>query len=901
MSWKPSSDASPDAACPDVETLDRFRSGTLEEPDSASVRAHLVSCATCDELAAALAGDAELESWLRSTLPAPAPGGAAVVPGYRLCEEAGRGGQGIVHRAVQAATGRVVAVKLLLRGALATPLARARFEREIEILASLDHPAIVAVYDGGATADGGFLVMQWIDGRRLDHWLAAARLGTQEIVAIFRGIVEAVVHAHGRGVLHRDLKPSNVLVDESGRPHVLDFGLAKRIGDDDAGLATGAGEFVGTLAFAAPEHFDANDRRIDARTDVHSLGAILHAMLTGRPPFFVPGDLRATVQATVEREAGRTSVEGGHGDADLDAILRRALAKEPAQRYQTAGELLADVDCWIAGLAVAARRGERWYVLARGLRRHAAAATAIALVVLAVAASAVLAFRSLGVERRARRDVEAALARTRSQADRAEEVARLFKDAVLRPAPYSTGRDMTMRAFLDQWRDELDRGLRHKDSELTLRTVLARTYLGIGDLEEAQRQVARALALVRPEDPLHRADRAAALLVQIGIDHELSAPADARRHLDEIDALGPGVFEAWSYEESLYRIEKLQRLLDERNPGEAERRALDIVGECEAAGRGGTILALNARMIRLLALAAEGRVTEAVPWARELLAAHARAGHGGLTPSIQCRAILADCLAASGDVEAASAEITGALAAARLAFQPDQIQLREMLATGIRIAQQRGDDAGTEALCVEILEAEARRPFHERRMIAFAKRFLGIRRFRSGRHDEAAALFTDAATLGETLPAENPADVVHAWHLAARSHASAGRRREALDILAPALERWLSRMPPNEARLTDALVDLFDLQNEAGDLPGAAISARRLLDRVPGGVIHRNRSRAALLSDLAEILEDDGRESEAAGVREELRALREKQRGEPPAPHSGPASRSVMQPSRTAW
>jgi serine/threonine protein kinase len=215
------------------------------------------------------------------------------VPGrvgdYELFEELGRGGMGVVYRARQISLGRTVALKMILRGSLASDVDVARFRKEAEAAAALSHPNIVQVFEVGEHDEQPFFSMQCIDGTTLARRLADGPLPAREAVDLLLPVCRAVAEAHCRGLLHRDLKPSNILISGSGQPFVTDFGLAKQFGsggsqDDEnnpLNTLTQSGAILGTPSYMAPEQAAGRRGDVSPATDVYSLGAILYAMLTG--------------------------------------------------------------------------------------------------------------------------------------------------------------------------------------------------------------------------------------------------------------------------------------------------------------------------------------------------------------------------------------------------------------------------------------------------------------------------------------------------------------------------------------------------------------------------------------------------------------------------------------------
>lgn len=337
--------------------------------------------------------DLDDESWtkrLREYIASPALGRLGE---YELIGELGRGGQGVVFKARQPRTGRLIAIKRLSAGAFATPEMRARFEREIDAAAALDHPNIVTVF-GTEVVDGQqLLAMKWVDGLPIDRWAAGQApphlppsqggikggfIGGQgrpvrEILAVFSIVCDAVHHANQRGVIHRDLKPSNILVDQEARPFVLDFGLAKVARDiAHAPTITITGEFMGTPAYAAPEQIRGSPGAVDVRTDVYALGAILYRLLTGVPPFEDKGDLPALMQKVLHREPARPSSHNAELNREMDVILLKALAKDKDQRYASVDALADDLRRFLAGQAVLAHPPSTVYQVRKFVRQHKA-------------------------------------------------------------------------------------------------------------------------------------------------------------------------------------------------------------------------------------------------------------------------------------------------------------------------------------------------------------------------------------------------------------------------------------------------------------------------------------------------------------------------------------------------
>ncbi len=287
---------------------------------------------------------------------------------YEILEEIARGGMGIVFRARQLSLNRVVALKLILTGQLASREEIQRFRREAESAAQLDHPNIVAVFDSGEHAGLHYLSMQLVEGGSLVTHLPRFAGDPRGAARLIETVSRAVDYAHRRGVLHRDLKPANILIDAAGKPLVSDFGLAKRL-DDDVSLTRGA--LLGTPSYMAPEQAGATRHEVTQATDVYSIGAILYTLLTQQPPFECETPLE-TVEQVKTREPARPSALNSRLDPDLETICLKCLEKNPHDRYSSAGELADELDRYLAGMPIRARPVSSLELAWRWCRRYPA-------------------------------------------------------------------------------------------------------------------------------------------------------------------------------------------------------------------------------------------------------------------------------------------------------------------------------------------------------------------------------------------------------------------------------------------------------------------------------------------------------------------------------------------------
>jgi serine/threonine-protein kinase len=296
---------------------------------------------------------------------AEAVGPLSVFGDYELLEELGRGGMGVVYRAQQISLGRTVALKMISRGGNPSPADLARFRSEAESAARLDHPAIVPIYEVGQEQGQPYFTMKHVAGTTLARQLADGPIPPRDAATILAPICRAIQYAHERGVLHRDLKPSNILIDEEGRPHVTDFGLAKRVTQDE-GL-TASGIVLGTPSYMAPEQAAGNRGELGPATDVYSLGTILYQMLTGRPPFQAATAVE-TVLMVLEQEPLPPRLLNPRADRELEMIALKCLQKPQELRYASAMDLADDLDAYLHDEPTAARSGVFTQIIARAFR-----------------------------------------------------------------------------------------------------------------------------------------------------------------------------------------------------------------------------------------------------------------------------------------------------------------------------------------------------------------------------------------------------------------------------------------------------------------------------------------------------------------------------------------------------
>jgi serine/threonine protein kinase len=302
---------------------------------------------------------------------------------YELLEELGRGGMGVVYRCYQSSLQRTVALKMIPNAAFAASQDLARLRAEALAAARLSHPNIVPVYEVGEHNGQPWFSMQYIEGKTLSERLMNGPMTPREAVAMLVPIVDAIGAAHRAGVLHRDLKPSNILIAADGTPFVTDFGLAKRVNVVEGTLGVGAsselasltqsGAILGTPAWMSPEQAAGQSDSIDVATDIYSLGAVLFAMLTGRPPFQAASPLD-TVLMVLEQDPPNIRMLNRAVDSDLEMVVMKCLQKPQDLRYPSTVSLAADMRAWLNNEPVSARSSTVAQVMTRLFREshHAA-------------------------------------------------------------------------------------------------------------------------------------------------------------------------------------------------------------------------------------------------------------------------------------------------------------------------------------------------------------------------------------------------------------------------------------------------------------------------------------------------------------------------------------------------
>ncbi|MEZ6319099.1 MAG: serine/threonine-protein kinase [Phycisphaerales bacterium] len=721
---------------------------------------------------------------------------AAAVPeiaGYRDLVEIARGGQGVVFTAVQTSTNRRVAVKVLTPRAEHDDRARRRFEREVNLAARLRHPNIVRLYDSGTTEDGRlFCVMDFIEGGSLRdrlHEIQPHRRGPvpPEVLELFRTITLALSAAHQHGVIHRDLKPSNVRVDHAGTPYLLDFGLAKAVEGADAlsgstpTITEHSHQFAGSIPWASPEQVAGDPAEIDVRTDIYSLGVMLHHAVTGKFPYKITGSIRESLNAIAETPpAPARSVRPTVG-RDLETVILTCLAKDKARRYQSAAELAEDLRRVIAGEPILAQADTAWQAVNRSIRRYRAALALIAIALVSLAGFGVV--MSLMYTRATQ--AEAAAHR---ESARATTVNEFLKDMLASPDPGNMGRDVTVREVVDRAAAQLDT---NKDLEASVRAslhaVIASTYASLGAFD-------------------------------LALDHATKA-----EHLST-DELGPD--DARTLE---YRDLVANELISLSRFDEAEPVLRDTVERARTKLGDEHPVTLTALSNLAIVLSERGAYDEAIEIHDRVHAIRVRTlGESSekTIVSLHHRAIEESN---AGRYDESLADYREAATRAMQALGPDH-PTTLMIRSGLAVAtEQQGDAAGSAAILRELVPIAERVWGPDHRETNILKSNLAFALDKLGDYDESLALMRAVYESARRTLGDAHTDTINAGNGLAGALYRHGDYADAAELLEESRRVALEQFGPHHVRSLDSGANLAQVLRTTGDLARASQVADEVL------------------------------------------------------------------------
>jgi serine/threonine-protein kinase len=854
----PDGDALDDGSDDDLERLFHAALARPRGERAAFLRRHCGDARLRDEVAALLDADEQAAGFLE--LAATPPEGR--IGPYRLLRKIGEGGTSIVYLAARADDQyrQHVAVKLIKPGLSSQQILR-RFRRERQILAGLGHPHIARILDGGSTPDGHpYFVMEHIEGQPLDAHCQKQRPSLDERLELFRVICQAVHFAHQNLVVHRDLKPSNILVDKSGAPKLLDFGIAKLLGP--AATATLDATLVGrvmTPHYASPEQVQGGP--ISTASDVYSLGVILYELVTGRRPYEIKSPSLGAIERVVCGEMPPPPSQRLDGPrpprwpSDLDNIVLMALRKEPERRYASAQELADDLRRCRERRPVIARPDTLAYRLSSFVRRNRGAVAAGLLVIVCLVGGAV------ATTWQWRRAV-AQRARAQAQKARAEQTLAFLVDLFKVPDAAVDGGRVPARALLDRGAERLRRGgPRPPDVRATLEHTLGVVYSNLGVAANAASLLQDA-ADARARDGGADLERADSLCELAAVRWELGQPYVAERLLHEALAIRTRRLGAadLGVADVLARLAELDAYLDRRAEAERDaRRALSIRRQRLDAG---DARVADSELSLAAVLSTFGRYDEAEPLLRQALAIRRQADEDRDLELGRTLGLLSVLRLNQGYFDDAEQKLDEALAHDRRALGPDHPAVVDADSIHVPIWRQQGRYDEAEALArssllarralrgedhpaVDNALAHLAAVLYERGTLAEAESTaataLAMRERAYGRFH--ASVGTSAALLGEialakgdiagaearfgqalavwrrTLGDDHP-DLARALLGLARTRAAQQQRAEARRLAGEALALQRRRLRPGHPAIADALELLGELA--LGDAPATA-------------------------------------------------------------------------------
>ncbi len=839
--------------------------------DDALRLATLELAAAEDEGERALAG-------LRGEISTPIEG-ARIGP-YTLLRLLGEGGMATVFLAERttAEFKQRVALKLMRTG-LFSPSALERFRREQQIHATLEHPNIARIHDSGISSAGvPYFAVEYVDGTSIDAHCDQRRLGVDARLALFVEVCDAVAFAHQNLVVHRDLKPSNILVTADGTPKLLDFGIAKLIAADAEETRTATDHRHLTPAYAAPEQFEGG--AITTATDAYALGVLLAQLLTGQRPA-QPDERESTTRRVASRIAMQSTPEHAalrnttltelrrRLRGDLDWIIARALAPDPARRYTGAAALRDDIRRHLDGLPVQARPDTMRYRAAKFARRHVAALAASLLVAAALVAATAISLTQAG---RAQREA----ARATSEAQRANAVKsfllKLFvaiepgesappetADAVLERGGAQAleefaaqpelefevlsaiGEVESKRGELERARAPLERALaiaqarygRTDPRTLTAATHVARLDDGAGRFDAGAERLATLLGEYRRAHPGERSVVLAEALIQDGslatrrgkYDEAVAATGEAialaRAVPGADDTLRSGL---------LVHADALMRASRIEDAFVAQREAFDLTLKTYGPDHVSTALAhgVLAEILR-----SRGRLDEAEKHARESVAIYRRVFTGPSPDLATALNDLAVALALQGKVSEAVTLLEETLSMQREVYDPGHAYIASTIVNLGAMAARVGEYARAEQLLREAREAQRAALGADHPRLSRTEVELGRTLLRQGRHDEAAPLL-EAALAADLARFAEPHVAIAADRLAlADLELGRGRVETGLDQAKRAHDAYEVLVEPTqpkaiEARYVYGRALAADGQHDAGatEVDGALAAAR---------------------------------------------------------------------------
>jgi eukaryotic-like serine/threonine-protein kinase len=708
---------------------------------------------------------------------------------YSILRVLGEGGMGTVFEAEQENPRRSVALKVI-RASVLSPESLRRFSHESQVLGRLQHPGIAQIYEAGTVqdergSDVPFFAMEFVAGVPLTEHAARKHLGTRERLDLVARICDAVSHAHQKGVIHRDLKPGNILVDDSGQPKILDFGVARATNSDiqQTTLQTDVGQLIGTVPYMSPEQVAGDPSALDTRSDVYALGVIAYELLVGRLPYDLKRKMiHEAVRIIKEDEPTRLSSIDRTLRGDVETIVAKALEKDKVRRYPSAESLASDIRRYLRHETITARPASTWYQVQKFSRRNPALVLALLVAFFVLVAGLIgtsyglkqavhardaesLARADAVKEKEAAVDAREAEARERNvavaQRDKAEKIAEFMSQMLQGVGPsVARGRDIAMlKEMMDVAAARIEAGdlKSAPEAELRLRRTIGFTYDELALYPESAKMLEPAAALARSLYPGDHEEKASALdaLAHLVKDRGDLAGAEplSRESLAMKRRLFPG-----DHEEVATALNDLAVLLQDRGDlARAEplyRESIEMRKRLFPGDHADVATGLNSLSYLLRA---RGDRAGALPLCREALEMFQRlypGDHPDVATGLNNLGVL---LLAGGDLAGAEPPLRESLAMMKRLYPGDHPSVAVLESSLAGLLYSRGDLAGAEPLYRESLEMKKRLFPGDHPSVATGLGNLGRVLQRRGRLSEAEALLRESLAMNQRLfPGDNP-------------------------------------------------------------------------------------------------------------------------------------------------
>jgi tetratricopeptide (TPR) repeat protein/predicted Ser/Thr protein kinase len=851
--------------CPDYDELELFATGDLDEEANTRIQAHLASCPPCERRLGDVSSNIGVLPSIRAVVEGGARGAAGVrrtrLGSYEITGELGRGGMGVVYEALQRNPRRFVALKVLdVRRASSETLRR--FEYESQILGHLRHPGIAQVFEAGTENghDGPqpYFVMELVRGPTLREFVGKSGLDTRRRLELLAKVCDAVHHAHQQGVIHRDLKPSNILIDDTGQPKILDFGVARFTHADieAATLQTEGTQLLGTLPYMSPEQAAGDPKEVDVRSDVYALGVVAYEVLSGRTPL----DLRqltipAGLRAIQDQDPPRLGTIDRTLRGDVEAIVAKALEKDKTYRYQSAAEMAVDLRRFLRNEPILAVRHGRMYALGKFARRHRAQVSAAAAITIVLVAATIVSAGQAIRARRAEREVAARLDEVQEEAAKLSSVNQFLEDMLSAADPSAVGgdRDVTVRRVLDQAVAKLDEGslAEQPEIEASVRATIGNTYRALGDLAAAEPHLRIAVEKGRALYPGGHTDLAYSMHKLARLTQELGQLEEAEGLFRESlamrrDLLGP---DHEDIAKSLNGLGWLRQVRGDYAGGRAlHQEALEMEHRLYGESHTGIATTLNNLAIVSYRM---GDYAEAERLYRESLAMD-KALRGKLHINIVTTTMnLAVLLQDQGRLEEAEPLMRESAELQQQLLGPDHPAVATGLNNLARLLQKLGKPEEAEAIFRSAIDHHQRSGLERHPVILTTKSNLAMLLVERGELDEAEALHREVLdSRGEILGESHTDTISSVYHLATVIMAR-GDDETADGLFAEAVERGRRNLPPGHWYLGLFLRDHGECLMRIGRLGEAEArltEAVAILEEKLGKDHERTRMAEALLA-----------------------------------------------------